>query len=150
DTASSVPSDGRPTTPSKALHVARSSPPPAQADHLTLAIKAERILGLTPGTLAHAKACLEHARDEVRRTAEPASPSTSAEGAGGMRGRLDRAKKSMSVALTSNNWSTGVVVGAGGQEEEEKRERRRRAADGVIYWQRQVANLEMEEARAKR
>ena len=38
-----------------------------------------------------------------------------------------------------------VVIGVGGAEEEEMRERRRKVADGVLYWQKQVARLEQEE-----
>ncbi|WWC86188.1 uncharacterized protein L201_001061 [Kwoniella dendrophila CBS 6074] len=39
----------------------------------TLAHKAERILGLVPGTLGYAKACLENAKDEIRRLSEAES-----------------------------------------------------------------------------
>jgi hypothetical protein len=42
-----------------------------------------------------------------------------------------------------------VVVGTGGKEEEEKREKRRRATDGVLYWQKEVARLEVEEGQRR-
>lgn len=57
---------------------------------------------------------------------------------------MDRAKKAMSVVLPGTKVAN-VVVGAGGKEEERRRERRRRAADGVIYWQNEVARFEREE-----
>lgn len=99
-----------------------------------------------PGTLPHARACLENARDEVRRTAS-ASPSPiiplQTEGIGGA-GVLGKAAKAWN-AITPSSKVPGVVLGLGGEEEEEKRERRRRAADGVLHWQREVARLEAEE-----
>ncbi|OCF31133.1 hypothetical protein I316_07265 [Kwoniella heveanensis BCC8398] len=233
DSRSSVHTSSRPVTPSNpiphpgAIHILRggsshtskpsnsgslsnNSPPgngsgPAGAGEgvFTLAHKAEKILGLVPGTLGHARACLENARDEVRRTADSKSPTpepllpgysfsgsnptTSANAktnnnghahghansnstgsatapapAPGMRDRIQtRARKAMSVAgfpgYSSHSHSSshdsgsskmnGVVLGIGGREEEERRERRRKAADGVIYWQREVARLE-EEAEA--
>lgn len=93
-----------------------------QSKHFTLSQKAEKILGLQPGTLAHAKAALENARDEVRRTASPPSPSSSAafpfvasstmyggngngtgreDGGGGMRGKMARAKDKVVTAVSS-------------------------------------------------
>ena len=185
DSPSSRTSLSRPTTPSHQYHQCMrsrtsNSPPP---EPFALAHKAERILGLTPGTLPHAQACLENARDEIRRTASPppvsmdASSSTNHTNAshsttgfnfstgttyssansthsptppvGGMRGRIDRAKKAMSVALpTGQGRPPSVVVGIGGKDEEEKRERRRRAADGVLYWQKEVARLQAEQSAA--
>jgi hypothetical protein len=65
-----------------------------------------------------------------------------------MKGKIDRARKAMSVALPGGAKVPSVVVGAGGEEEEERRERRRRAADGVIYWQKEVGRLEGEEGAA--
>ena len=113
---------------------------------LALAAKAERILGLVPGTLVHARAALENARDEIRRTADTsgpfgayvAVPAPSTPGSG-FKAKVDRARKAMSVSLTG---MPNVVVGCGGREEMELRERRRRAADGVLYWQKEVARLE--------
>ncbi|WVQ85548.1 hypothetical protein IAT38_007714 [Cryptococcus sp. DSM 104549] len=150
-------------------HSSRSRRPSSSSPHgvnggdevFKLADKAVQILGLTPGSLAHARACLENARDEVRRTAdspEPVSTMPEAQegqshldmsgGAsrGGMRERMQtRARKAMSATFTGGGHvkmgSMGVVLGAGGKEEEERRERRRRAADGVLYWQREVARL---------
>ncbi|ORX34137.1 hypothetical protein BD324DRAFT_166569 [Kockovaella imperatae] len=172
DSPSSHPSISRPSTPldiairsSSAPRRVRShthSASPPNTDHFTLAVKAERILGLTPGTLAHAKACLENARDEVKRTSQEQSPppidfntmhasfsdsEREKVEKGGMRGKFDRAKKAMSVALPARMPS--VVVGAGGKEEEERREKRRRAVDGVIYWQKMVEKLEQEQAAAR-
>ena len=67
-----------------------------------------------------------------------------------MKGKLDRAKKAMSVVVlpTGHARLPSVVIGTGGKEEEEKRERRRRAVDGVLYWQKEVQRLEAEAARA--
>ncbi|WVQ97333.1 hypothetical protein IAU59_004444 [Kwoniella sp. CBS 9459] len=202
DSPSSVHTSSRPVTPSNplphtaAIHIPRASGSPSRHSPsaggtgggegvFTLAHKAEKILGLVPGTLGHAKACLENARDEVRRTAEIKSPTpepllpgysfsgsghghdqnhTSSENgngvAPGMRDRIHtRARKAMSVAgfpgySASHSHSSsygssaskmnGMVVGIGGKEEEERRERRRKAADGVLYWQREVAKLEKE------
>jgi len=72
-----------------------------------------------------------------------------------MKNRMFRAKRVMSVALPSGvgmniglgglNRSGSVVVGTGGREEKQQREKRRRAADGVLYWQKEVARLESEE-----
>ncbi|WVF70593.1 hypothetical protein IAT40_005385 [Kwoniella sp. CBS 6097] len=168
--------------------------PSANEGVFTLAHKAEKILGLVPGTLGHARACLENARDEVRRTAEsksptpeppfpgysfsgpnptafasasaysngngnngnPSAPAPAPAPAPGMRDRIQtRARKAMSVAgfpgysyngssFNGSSKMNGVVVGIGGKEEEERRERRRKAADGVLYWQREVARLEKE------
>ncbi|KAK8865873.1 hypothetical protein IAR55_001021 [Kwoniella newhampshirensis] len=42
---------------------------PRSEEIFSLAHKAEKILGLVPGSLAHAKACLENAREEIRRNA---------------------------------------------------------------------------------
>lgn len=116
---------------------------------LALAAKAERILGLVPGTLVHARAALENAREEIRRTADSSAPfggyvaattGPTTPGAGsGFKAKVDRARKAMSVSLTG---MPNVVVGIGGKEEMELRERRRRAADGVLYWQKEVARLE--------
>lgn len=79
------------------------------------------------------------------------SGATANGGQNGMRSRFDRAKRAMSVTLTSVQGRTpGVFVGVGGKDEEERRERRRRATDGVIYWQKQIAMLEEEEARVLR
>ena len=165
DSPSSRTSLSRPTTPpDSTVHVstrfrsATSSSPPT--DHFTLAVKAERVLGLTPGTLAHARACLENARDEVRRLSQERSPppvdfatyqSSFSDGGKdkGLKGRFDRAKKVMSVALPSHARMPSVVVGTGGKEEEERREMRRRAVDGVIHWQKMVENLEKEQAASK-
>jgi hypothetical protein len=157
DSPSSHHSSSRPTTPQghTTAHVRTrsSASPPVDTTPFAIAQKAERILGLTPGTLPHAHAALENARDEVRRTAElsaedhaPTSymPSDAAmmSPQSGMRRGIDRAKKAMSATFPSNTKVVGVVVGAGGREEEKRRERRRRAADGVIYWQKEVARLE--------
>jgi hypothetical protein len=64
-----------------------------------------------------------------------------------MRGRIFRVRKSISVKLPSPigpDRTPSVVLGTGGLEEEDKRERRRRAADGVLYWQKEVAKLQTE------
>ena len=69
-------------------------------------------------------------------------------GGGRIKGRFDRARKVMSVALPSSTGHSrvpSVVVGTGGREEEERRERRGRAVDGVIYWQKVVERLEKEQ-----
>jgi len=171
DSPSSGPSLSRPTTPlhldsSRAAHDSRprarsTGPPPSASDKgaspepFSLAIKAERILGLTPGTLAHAHACLQNARDEVRRLADSPPPtvvpsSSELAAGGGMRGKLDRAKKAMSDAMPGAGRVPAVVIGAGGKEEEARREKRRRATDGVLYWQREVARLEEEEEPTKK
>lgn len=125
---------------------------------LALAHKAERILGLVPGTLAHAHACLENARDEVRRTAlaTTAGPSylhpdgsVSNNPSGSAAGLGDRAARALSMVLPRKHPKLeGVVLGAGGEEEEERREKRRRAVDGVLHWQKEVARLEAEEREA--
>ena len=66
---------------------------------------------------------------------------TSSPSNGGMRSRIDRAKRVLSVTFPNGTKVPEVVVGAGGKEEEMKRERLRRATDGVIYWQKEVARL---------
>lgn len=69
-------------------------------------------------------------------------------GAGGAKGRFDRARKVMSIAMAGSGQKAdkvpSVVLGAGGRDEEDRRERRRRAADGVLYWQKEVGRLEAE------
>ena len=129
-----------------------SRSPSAELGPYTLAHKAVQLLGLVPGSLSHALAALESAPYEVRRTsaecaaspaaviipdpfASPATPPT------GMRSRIDRAKKALSVTFPTGK-VPDVILGTGGKEEEMKRERRRRAADGVLYWQKEVARLE--------
>jgi hypothetical protein len=81
-----------------------------------------------------------------------------------MRGKMSRAKKAMSIALPSGTGigigpglgSTGsgvlggVVVGTGGKDEAERREKRRNAADGVLYWQKEVARLMQEDHTGRR
>ena len=123
-----------------------------------MAPKAERILGLSPGTLPHAKAALESAKEEVRRLDQPIAPliplhdhfelesqsQPQPQTQGGMKKRLDRAVKAMSIALPHNTKIPGVIVGTGGKEDELKRERMRRANDGVLYWQKEVARLTAE------
>ncbi|WVW82222.1 hypothetical protein I302_104228 [Kwoniella bestiolae CBS 10118] len=168
----------RPVTPSQQhpisipssrhLQKARSTSPPRHHHStegiFTLAHKAERILGLVPGTLGHAKACLENAKDEIKRLAEldrssPVQSCLPTEGAvaaqGGQGGLRNRAKKAMSMSFSSNplqNYNLNgkvpnVVLGLGlnSKEEEERREKRRKASDGVIYWQREIDRLEREE-----
>ncbi|WVQ62256.1 uncharacterized protein L199_000395 [Kwoniella botswanensis] len=128
-------------TSSRMNRKARSTSPPGHYHSpdgiFTLAHKAERILGLVPGTLGHAKACLENAKDEIKRLAE-----------------LDKSSPVQAYLpyhLTKDYGSNGkvpnVVLGLGvnNKEEEERREKRRKAADGVIYWQREIERLEREE-----
>lgn len=141
------------TTPSHAVRTRKSSSPPVSDFPYSMPPKAERILGLSPGTLPHARAALESAKEEVRRLDTPIAPffpleytNANGGGGGGMRGKIDRAVKAMSVALPSGTKIPGVVVGVlGGKEEEERRERVRRANDGVLFWQREVARLSAEE-----
>jgi len=117
---------------------------------LAIAAKAERILGLIPGTLVHARAALENARDEIRRTADTTAPFGSyvhvnSDSQTGLKAKMSRARKAMSVSLGN---MPNVVIGIGGREELVLRERRRRAVDGVLYWQKEVARLEVAEAPA--
>ena len=142
-----------------------------------VAHKAERLLGLVPGTLQHARVSLDYARDEVRRLASvpptqyvawkggngkehDADDASVHSGSGsekkGLAGTMrDRARKAMSISLQSNSNQgqreavPNVVIGVGGAEEELARERRRKVADGVLYWQKQVARLEQEEQEAE-
>lgn len=62
---------------------------------------------------------------------------------------MDRARKALSMSMpgksASANVNMNVVIGAGDEAEQKRRERRRRAADGVLYWQREVARLEAQE-----
>ncbi|WWC99622.1 hypothetical protein V866_006526 [Kwoniella sp. B9012] len=155
-------------TSSRMNQKARSTSPPGHHHSpdgiFTLAHKAERILGLVPGTLGHAKACLENAKDEIKRLAEldksspvqPYLPPDQGVPAGPNGGGLrNRAKKAMSMSFTTNPLQSygsngkvpNVVLGLGvnNKEEEERREKRRKAADGVIYWQREIERLEREE-----
>ncbi|WVR05840.1 hypothetical protein IAU60_002866 [Kwoniella sp. DSM 27419] len=188
DSRSSAPTSSRPVTPPHSTVIktqtSRTSdftqPQPdttrPYSDHcpelFTLAHKAEKILGLIPGTLAYARACLENARDEVRRTAGSIDTTTelhdvdsgSAGPAQGVKDKIQlRAKRAMSIvgfsALTQPAQPMGslgsataktsaVVLGTGGREEEMRRERRRKAVDGVLYWQREVMRLEDQETRA--
>ncbi|WVO17854.1 hypothetical protein L204_105552 [Cryptococcus depauperatus] len=162
DSPSSSYASSRPVTPSHPASVPvqiSGTQSSSKIDVFKLADKAEKILGLTPGTLAYAQACLQNARDEVRRTAPTSSSETFiplVRGSDGKshldmgRGRLkermtERAKKAMSVTVQgvmSQQKMASVVLGGGGKEEEERREKRRKAADGVLYWQREVARLE--------
>ncbi|WVQ71223.1 hypothetical protein IAR50_000748 [Cryptococcus sp. DSM 104548] len=172
DSYSTVHTSSRPVTPSHPpstpVHIANSnsSSSSSKNDIFKLADKAEKILGLTPGTLAYARANLENARDQVRRTATIPSPEPvplsfsppagedaehksyfDMDGKSKKKSKMGRARKAMSVtgfAGLGQGKIAGVVVGAGGKEEEERRERRRKATDGVLYWQREVARL-MEE-----
>ncbi|WVO19756.1 uncharacterized protein IAS62_001046 [Cryptococcus decagattii] len=68
DSLSSVKTSSRPVTPShpppSPLHISIMGSPESEISKL--ANKAEKILGLTPGTLGHAQACLENARDEQK------------------------------------------------------------------------------------
>ncbi|WWD17942.1 hypothetical protein CI109_102387 [Kwoniella shandongensis] len=144
--------------------------PRSSSEVFTLAQKAEKILGLVPGSLAHARACLENARDEVKRTATVVDQSHQIRGVSppadgpemGVKGRMQtRARKAISLvgfppssgagtAINGQGNMRNVVLGTGGKDEEEQRERRRRAADGVLYWQREVGRLEAEEALEER
>jgi len=63
----------------------------------------------------------------------------------GLKAKMSRARKAMSVSLGN---MPNVVIGIGGREELVLRERRRRAVDGVLYWQKEVARLEVAEAPA--
>ncbi|KAK1927900.1 hypothetical protein DB88DRAFT_516565 [Papiliotrema laurentii] len=153
DSPSSYTSGSRPTTPHAvrlSLSKPKSAPPSTTHLPYTIAHKAERILGLSPGTLPHALAALESAKEEVRRLELPIAPllpfpsepvSRDTAHSNGMRGRIDRAVRAMSIALPSGTRIPGVVVGVGGKEDEARRERVRRANDGVLYWQREVARL---------
>ncbi|KAK4685360.1 hypothetical protein P7C73_g4796, partial [Tremellales sp. Uapishka_1] len=146
DSGSTQPSFSRPTTPSHSIEPRRArttspTPGPKQSsEHYALAHKAEKILGLQPGTLSHAKAALESARDEVRRTADSPPPEPEQPQGITMKGRMSRASKMM-VGHRASISLNGVHLGLGGKEEMENRERRRRAADGVLYWQKEVARL---------
>lgn len=132
----------RSTTPSHEAQVPKDDGP------LALAAKAVRILGLVPGTLPHALAALENARDEIRRTADtnipfgnyiPPSSHCTAEYGGGLMGQIERAKRAMKA---SRDAMPGVILGYGGKEEMRLAERRSKAANGVLYWQKQVARLQ--------
>lgn len=59
-----------------------------------------------------------------------------------MKGRMDRARKTMSVGYGR--------MPSFGKEEEEKHERRTRVAEGVMYWGKEVARLEPEEVKGIR
>ncbi|CAD6581682.1 MAG: hypothetical protein TREMPRED_003065 [Tremellales sp. Tagirdzhanova-0007] len=140
DSASSHVSTSRPTTPA---HPTSNRPASTSNTYepLTLAHKAERILGLFPGTLAYGRACLENAQDEVRRTAEWRVGDL-----GGIKDRMKWARK----AMNQYGKVPSAVLAAEGTEEEERRERRRRAVDGVLYWQKEVARLDLEERHSAR
>ncbi|ODO07528.1 hypothetical protein L198_01107 [Cryptococcus wingfieldii CBS 7118] len=175
DSYSSVHTTSRPVTPSHPpptpVHITSSSSSSSSPknDIFKLADKAEKILGLTPGTLPYARANLESAREQVRRTAafpspEPVplslSPPPTGEDAepksyfdmGGKskkQSKMTRARKAMSVTGLGGlapGKIASVVIGTGGKEEEERHERRRKATDGVLYWQREVARLVEEDA----
>lgn len=146
DSPSSKFSSSRPTTPSLDIPTSLAQPQAQRDGPLALAAKAERILGLIPGTLVHARAALENARDEVRRTGDTTAPfaayvapPSSQDHTSGLKAKVNRARKAMSVSLSA---MPNVVVGIGGKEEAEIRERRRRAVDGVLFWQKEVARLE--------
>lgn len=125
---------------------------------MKLADKAEKILGLTPGTLAYARACLENARDKVRCITLSPSPDPLSIIAkddklshfdmsrGGIKEKMQtRARKAISITALgalSHQKIASVVLGAGGKEEEHQRQKTRRAADSVLYWQKEVARLE--------
>ncbi|ODO12011.1 hypothetical protein I350_00795 [Cryptococcus amylolentus CBS 6273] len=172
--SSSVHTTSRPVTPphptSTPVHITSSSSSSSSPknDIFKLADKAEKILGLTPGTLPYARASLENARDQVRRaaavpspepvrlslspppTGEDAEPKSyfDMDGKSKKQSRMTRARKAMSVTGLGGlapGKIANVVIGAGGREEEERRERRRKATDGVLYWQREVARLMEEE-----
>lgn len=121
----------------------------AQSHPYTLAVKLQKILGLQPDTLAYARAALEHARDEVRRTtmdlprggSPPVAPTSSWKGEG-LRKRLSM--NGMSSMADTERVERGSPLNVGGAKEEQIRERRRRATDGLIYWQKEVARLENE------
>ncbi|KAL7423573.1 hypothetical protein Q5752_001153 [Cryptotrichosporon argae] len=135
---------------------------PGQADEpLALAHKAGRVLGLEPGSLAHARACLEHARDEVRRTADGyvgpggasvgsgsglgASPAAAAPSSfpAAAAGAASPKTRRLSVGRVAKHRKVpSVITASAGGDDAERLERRRRAADGVLYWQREVARLE--------
>ncbi|WWC58575.1 uncharacterized protein I303_101118 [Kwoniella dejecticola CBS 10117] len=188
----------RPVTPSHQAHAQaqaqphvqipasrfRSASPPGAGSKSTspdgifaLAHKAERILGLVPGTLGYAKACLENAKDEIKRLSEsqtqtpssevylpydhhitnghPTGPGNGAEERGPKKNKMQsRARKAMSFTGFPNYHAPSVggggkvpnvVLGLGNKEEEERREKRRKAADGIVYWQREIDRLEREE-----
>ncbi|EIW72704.1 hypothetical protein TREMEDRAFT_25723, partial [Tremella mesenterica DSM 1558] len=153
DSPSSLPSFSRPVTPHADSPsdpiIRRSRSPPSSSDEpFSLSHKAASLLGLQPGTLPHARASLENARDEVRRTAEVSSDSELPAFEGPSKSRMARARKVMSVVgVVGHSRTPSVVVGYGNEEEMKRRERRRKAADGVLYWQKEVERLEAEEKR---
>lgn len=107
-------------------------------------------------------ACLENARDEARRLSDLApyssvppptytvdvAPATQTKKGGG---RMDRARKAMSIAMPSAG-TLGrmgsmqgpvptVVMTLSGEEENAKMDWRRKVADGVLHWQKEVQRL---------
>jgi hypothetical protein len=137
-----------------------------------VAKKAQTLLGLQPGTLQHARVSLEYARDEVRRLAtapqtryvawtggkkslDDDGASVHSSSGSEKRGLRERARRTLSISFNPQAQAAqervehaavpNVVIGVGGEEEEQMRERRRKVADGVLYWQKQVAKLEQEE-----
>lgn len=167
DSPSSVHTSSRPVTPSHPppfpLHISTQGTP--ETEIFKLADKAEKILGLTPGTLAYARACLENARDKVRCMVLLPSPEPLSiiskdgklshldMGRGGIKDKMQtRARKAVSITglrLLDHQRIASVVLGAGGNEEEQQRLKRRRAADSVLYWQEEVARLEDLDKRAR-
>ncbi|OXM80685.1 hypothetical protein C364_01702 [Cryptococcus neoformans Bt63] len=160
DSPSSTHTSSRPVTPSHPipipLHISIQGSP--ETEILKLADKAEKILGLTPGTLAYARACLENARDKVRCITLSPSPDPLSIIAkddklshfdmsrGGIKEKMQtRARKAISITALGalgHQKIASVVLGAGGKEEEHQRQKTRRAADSVLYWQKEVARLE--------
>ncbi|WRT64087.1 uncharacterized protein IL334_001016 [Kwoniella shivajii] len=161
DSRSSIRTSSRPVTPSHpstSVNIPTALRSTSPEGIYTLSHKAERLLGLVNGSLEHARACLENARDEIRRTADTKSPTPEPYSApsyqqpqGGRKDKMTiRAKKAMSYTgfpgYKFNGKVPNVVLGINGSKEEEDiRDRRRKAADGVIYWQREVERLDREE-----
>ncbi|OXB38506.1 hypothetical protein LQV05_002668 [Cryptococcus neoformans] len=159
DSPSSTHTSSRPVTPSHPipipLHISIQGSP--ETELFKLADKAEKILGLTPGTLAYAQACLENARDKVRCITLSPSPDPLSiakddklshfdMSRGGIKEKMQtRARKAISITALGalgHQRIASVVLGAGGKEEEHQRQKIRRAADSVLYWQKEVARLE--------
>lgn len=133
--------------------------------HFAVPTKAIHILGLVPGTLPYAQACLENARDDARRLTDIAPHASNPPGSHfevntgqasetkKVGGRMDRARKALSIHMPSTgsiktmiyNPNAGsvpsVIMALSGEEEEMKRERRRKVADGVLHWQKEVQRL---------
>ena len=79
--------------------------------------------------------------------------SSSSDAPKGLKGRMgERARKAVSVVVVkgSHGRAPSVVLGGYDEEDVKIRERRRRAADGVLFWQREVGRLEDELRRSMR